>query len=163
MKYKAFAAILCFFAVIKTVADIFGFEKISAVAAISHVSPAMKVFTTQRGYETFSPTFELTINQQNGQEAILRLNSKNYAGLRGPYNRRNVYGALISYAPVLVSLPRTEKMWQTMAKNAFCRQDSVLFELGIDDASSVASVLIEYHRRDKTENSYPTSLQIFCE
>ena len=98
MKYTLFAIILCFFATVKVVADVFGLERLSAVAAITNVAPAMKVFTAHKGYETYSTTFELSVKHVDGQTKNMQLNPKNYSGLKGPYNRRNVYGALIAYS-----------------------------------------------------------------
>ncbi len=72
MKYTLFALTLCFFATGKVLADVLGLESLSAVAAVTNVAPAMKVFTAQKGYETYSSVFELTVNHTDGRVHLLR-------------------------------------------------------------------------------------------
>lgn len=162
MKHTLFAIILCFFATVKVLSDVLGLEKLSAVAAVTNVTPAMKVFTAQKGYETYSSVFVLTVNHTDGQTVTTQLSPKIYSGLRGPYNRRNVYGALIAYGPVLVSKPRTHAMWNTMAYRAFCGETSVLSELGFTNSSGIKNATINYLGQVKTEGSYPTQLRVSC-
>lgn len=162
MKYTLSAIVLSFFATIKVVADVFGFERLSAVAAVTSVAPAMKVFTAQKGYETYSSTFELTVNYIDGHTVASQLNPNNYSGLRGPYNRRNVYGALIAYGPVLVKNPTTQPMWNEMAHRAFCGSFSVLTELGFDNDSGVKSATIRYLGQVQTNSDYPNQLSVSC-
>lgn len=162
MKYTLLAIILCFLATVKVLADILGLERLSAVAAVTNVAPAMKVFTAQKGYETYSSVFELTVIHADGQTVTTPLNPHNYSGLKGPYNRRNVYGALIAYGPVLVRNPRTHTMWKTMAHRAFCGKPGVLSELGFSNNSGIKNAAIRYLGQVKTEASYPTRLSVSC-
>lgn len=166
MKYYIAAIVLTLFATIKVIADIFGFQQLSAVAAVTNVAPAMKVFTAHKGYETYSSRFELSVDFDDGQTITLELKPENYAGLKGPYNRRNVYGALIAYGPVLVKSPVTQPMWNEMAKRAFCGDVSVLSELGFNHASPVRNATIRYLGQVKKQNEkasdYPNQLSISC-
>lgn len=162
MKHTLLAIILCFFGTIKVLADVLGFEGLSAVAAVTNVAPAMKVFTAQKGYETYSSVFEITVTHADGQTVSARLSPKNYAGLRGPYNRRNVYGALIAYGPVLVANLKTRAMWETMSFRAFCNETSVLSELGFTNNSGIKDVTIDYLGQVRTEGSYLTRLRVSC-
>jgi hypothetical protein len=162
VKYTILAIILCLFATVKVIADVLGFERLSALAAVTNVAPAMKVFTAQKGYETYSSKFELTISYSDGQTVIAQLNPRKYSGLRGPYNRRNVYGALIAYGPVLVSNPKTHSMWKAMANRSFCGESSVLSELGFNNNSGISSATIRYLGQVKTEGTYPTELSVTC-
>lgn len=162
MKYTFFAVILCFFATVKVMANVFGFERLGAVAAVTNVAPAMKVFTAHKGYETYSSVFEIAINYADGETVTRKLNPGNYSGLKGPYNRRNVYGALIAYGPVLVSDPRTHDMWNTMADRAFCGERSVLAELGFTNDSGIKKATIRYVGQVETEGTYPNQLSVSC-
>lgn len=163
MKYTILATILCFFATVKVIADILAWEKLSAVATITNVAPAMKVFTAQKGYETYSSTFELAIVYTDGFIDSKILTPRIYAGLQGPYNRRNIYGALIAYGPVLFASPKTQGMWKTMAYNAFCRKQSVLSELNFADDRTIKSATIKYHKQVATKDIYPNQLHVTCE
>ena len=162
MKNSFAAIVLCVLAAIKVVADVFGFERLGAAAAVTNAAPAMKVFTAQKGYETYSSTFEISILDTAGQTQTMRLSPGNYSGLQGPYNRRNVYGALIAYGPVLVSDSRTEPMWEEMARRAFCRQPNVMAELMGKDVQ-IASATIDYLRQVQTDRNYPRQLTVSCE
>jgi hypothetical protein len=55
-----------------------------------------------------------------------------YARLHGPYNRRNVYGAVLAYGPVLQADPRTQPLFEAVARYALCEEAPLLRELGID-------------------------------
>lgn len=162
MKYYLASFILCFFALVKVVADVFGFERLSALAAVTSISPAMKVFTAHKGYETYSSGFELTINYKNSGSQTLRLAPSNYEGLRGPYNRRNVYGALIAYGPLLVSDTATKPMWEEMAHRAFCGPISVHSELGFESISTATDATIRYVRQTADRGEFPDELKISC-
>lgn len=162
MKYTLAAIILVFFATIKVVADVFGFERLGAVAAVTNVTPAMKVFTAHHGYETYSSVFELTVHYVDGRTVTAELNPANYSGLRGPYNRRNVYGALIAYGPVLVKNPATRPMWDEMARRTFCASSGVLAELGFTSDSAVNSATIRYLGQVKKDSNYPDRLKVSC-
>ncbi len=163
MKYTIFSVILCFFATIKVAADIFGFEKLSAVAAMTNVAPAMKVFTAHKGYETYSSIFELSVSYLNGGVETVQLSPSNYSGLKGPYNRRNVYGALIAFGPVLVNNLRTREMWHVMAEKAFCGKFGVLDELGFLNGSGVEKATIRYLGQVEVIDIYLTELGVQCE
>lgn len=96
-------------------------------------SPAPKVFCTQEGLETFSTKFVVVYQDLDGQEHRKEVTPEVSAGLKGPYNRRNVYGAILSYGPVLRDNPVTKPMYESVASRAFCGSDApLLVELGID-------------------------------
>ena len=163
MKHTLLACLLCFLAVIKVLADVLGFESLSAAASVTNAAPAMKVFTAHKGYETYSSTFQITSSHVDGQIASTELNPENYAGLQGPYNRRTVYGALIAYGPILFSNPKTKKMWNVMSFRSFCGETNVLSELGFTNQSGIKNVIIDYVGQVKSEDKYPNQLRISCD
>ena len=61
------------------------------------ISPFPKVFCESDGYEPFAAEFKIT--DRNDTE--IHLTSERYSQLEGPYQRRNVYGAALAYAPRL--------------------------------------------------------------
>ena len=67
-------------------------------------APYTKVFSDVDGFETFAASFEIRyrIPTETGDELVsLQVDPAFYQQLSGPYNRRNVYGAALSYAPRL--------------------------------------------------------------
>jgi hypothetical protein len=76
--------------------DLSGFLPLKAVAAATQASPAPKVFSAVQGLETYSTRFYLVWPDRR-----VELTPELYSRIRGPYNRRNVFGAALAYAPVL--------------------------------------------------------------
>ena len=103
----------------------------------TQASPAPKVFTAENGFETYSSTFFIDWQDRPGSRHTLELTPHVYRGLRGPYNRRNVYGAAIAYAPVLTRNPRAGRCLSG-PHHGFCGRAPLLTELGIPgDSSSI--------------------------
>jgi hypothetical protein len=111
--------------------DLLGVRALAGLAAATAASPAPKVFSAVRGLETFTSGFVLEIRHGNGQSRRVELTPELNARLRGPYNRRNVYGAALAYGPVLASDPRTRALFEALSHNALCGRAPLLRELGL--------------------------------
>ena len=105
----------------RMVADLSGASTVAAVAGATGASPAPKVFSSVRGLETFSSGFSLSWTNTAGEPVVLEITPANAARIQGPYNRRNVYGAVLAYAPVLEADPRTQSMYRSVARSAMCQ------------------------------------------
>lgn len=81
--------------------DAAGWAPVKGIALATLASPLPKVFSAADGYETFAAGFTLIAERPDGSEAVIELTPEAARGLGGPYNRRNVYGAALSYAPRL--------------------------------------------------------------
>lgn len=103
-----------------------------ALAAATGAAPAPKVFSAVAGLETYSTAFFLDWQSPDGRSETLALTSDVYARLAGPYNRRNTYGAVLAFGPVLATNPATAPMFQAVLDHALCRDRRVLRELGLD-------------------------------
>jgi hypothetical protein len=112
--------------------DLTGFAALKGLAAATAASPAPKVFSSVRGLETYSSRFYLEYRDRQGNEHSLLLTPALGARLRGPYNRRNVYGAVLAYGPVLLSDVRTRPLFESVARFALCDDAPVMREVGID-------------------------------
>ena len=75
--------------------------RLKGLGAATAASPAPKVFSAVRGLETYSTRFYLEWTDRAGEFHSLQVTPELYARLRGPYNRRNVFGAALAYGPVL--------------------------------------------------------------
>lgn len=71
------------------------------IAAASVASPLPKVFSDVDGLEPFASEFTLRAKDSGGRPIERVITPELYAHLRGPYNRRNVYGAAIAFGPKL--------------------------------------------------------------
>jgi hypothetical protein len=111
-------------------AEAIGLPRVKAVAAALQVSPAMKVFTAHQGYETHAARFSLSWQDDLGEQ-VLALDPESYSRVRGPYNRRNVYGAAFAYGPLLRADARLRPMQESVMQFALCNPGTLRAELGI--------------------------------
>jgi hypothetical protein len=129
--------------------DLAGFLPLKAVAAATAASPAPKVFSAVRGLETYSTRFFLVLGDRR-----VELTPELYARIRGPYNRRNVYGAALAYGPVL---PR--QLREPVMRYALC-DSTLLHEMGLPNARTVA---VELEPLPGTSlGELPTRFEVRC-
>jgi len=110
--------------------DVLQIPLLKALGAATGSSPAPKVFTAQDGFETYANRFYLEWQDASGGKQTLELTPQSYSSMRGPYNRRNVYGAVFSYAPVLDANPLTRPMFRAVMNRSFCARP-VISEIGV--------------------------------
>jgi len=109
------------------------------IGAASGFAPFTKVFSDVDGCETFASDFTLILRTRAGEESVIPVDPVFYQQLRGPYNRRNVYGAALSYAPRL-----PEALWHSVFCHGF--RGPLREEFGLPD--DLASVTL--HLRTRT-------------
>ena len=147
MTFRAWisAGALVLIGVAQMVGDVLGYSVLKGLAQATGSSPTPKVFTAHQGFETYSSQFFLAWTDRSGVRHKLKLTPANYRGVGGPYNRRNAYGAAISYAPVLNASEVTRPMLDSVLRFAFCGSSTILEELGVnaDDVAGPVSVIIE--------------------
>jgi hypothetical protein len=102
-----------------------GWKALRGAGLAGGVAPFPKVFCEAEGYEAFAARFTLS-GTRGGAAWSLELTPEVYSRLRGPYNRRNVYGAVLAFAPRLPEALRTELFAHALAPGSAMRE-----ELGI--------------------------------
>ncbi|HEU5321632.1 MAG TPA: hypothetical protein VFX28_12560 [Methylomirabilota bacterium] len=125
------AAALLVLGLAQMTGDLTGIAALKALGAATGASPAPRVFSAVQGLETYSTRFWLEWTAETGAEHRALLDSERYQRLRGPYNRRNVYGAALAYGPVLVASPATRPMFEAVASAALCGDAPLARELGL--------------------------------
>jgi hypothetical protein len=148
MKYRAL--FLLALGVLQMAGDVFRVPAIKAIGQATGASPAPKVFSSVKGLETFSSTFYLEWADRAGSGHTVELTPELYSKVQGPYNRRNVFGAVLSYAPVLQTDPHTALMFQAVVDYSFCGQAPLLREIGVDPASISGGVRVRIVPRPGT-------------
>lgn len=125
--------------------ELAGIPALRAIAAATTASPLPKVFSAVRGLETYSTRFSVEWIDRSGAAHSLELTPESYKPLRGPYNRRNAFGAVVAYGPILSMDARTRPMFERVAAYALCGDAPLLRELGVDPKSlaSPASIRLE--------------------
>lgn len=164
MNHKLAAVALVLVGTAQMAGDLSGITALKAIGAATHASPAPKVFTAQDGLETFSARFYIEWFDTAGELHRVQLTPKTYRALKGPYNRRNPYGATIAYAPQLASNPRLTPALEQVTQFGFCGRAPLLGELGIPrhqvDLLRVVVVPIEGQRGVEY---WQTEFPIICE
>jgi len=122
MTPRVAASLLIALGLAQMAGDVLRIAPLKGVAAATAASPAPKVFSAVRGLETYSTRFFI---EWPGHR--LEMTPEVYSRMRGPYNRRNVYGAALAYAPVLPAELRDPVM-----RRALCDGAPLLRELGVD-------------------------------
>lgn len=128
--------------------DLLGVPELVGLGAASGASPAPKVFTRVGDAEPFSATFALSWRDEDGIERELALTPERYAAVSGPYNRRNVFGAVVAGGPHLADAPHVGPMMTSAARYSLCGDAPLLVELGVDRESIAGPITIVQHGRD---------------
>jgi hypothetical protein len=126
MRLCAFALLVM--ALSQMVAGLAGWEPLREAVAGTGAAPYPKVFCDKDGYEAFAMDFEVAGIDTKGCEHRVAITPETYARMRGPYNRRNVYGAALAFAPRLDAELRDE-----VVDYAFRRDGGLRRELGLPD------------------------------
>ena len=143
--------------------DVLHVPALKGIAAATAASPAPKVFSAVRGLETYSTRFSLEWEDLAGARLALTLTPEVNARLRGPYNRRNVFGAVLAYGPVLATNPATRPMFESVARYALCGDAPILRELGVDPSTVAGRVRVRLDPRDGGEPpGLPLTIEAPC-
>jgi hypothetical protein len=126
------AAVLLLVGVLQMTGDLLHLPVLKAIGAATDASPAPKVFSSVQGLETFSSEFYVEWTDRAGTIHSLKLTPEIYKRIAGPYNRRNVFGAVLAYAPVLQKGPHTTEMFESVVQRALCGRAPLLREIGVD-------------------------------
>ncbi len=100
---RSLGAGLLVLGLLQMAADLAGLSTLRGLAGATTASPAPRVFSAVEGLETYSSRFSIEWHDLDGEAHTLELTPEVYARLRGPYNRRNAYGAVLAYGPELAA------------------------------------------------------------
>ncbi|MEM7077230.1 MAG: hypothetical protein AAF513_01255 [Pseudomonadota bacterium] len=151
------SALLIGLGCLQMVGDVLALPALKGLGVALHVSPAPKVFTTQNGYETYSPEFFVTAAAGSDAARTVRLTPAINKRVAGPYNRRNAYGAVLSYGPVLSGDERTAAMFESAVLFGFC-DAGIAQEIGLPSSERYR---IDIRTRQQ-QIDYPTRFAISC-
>ena len=126
VKNLATASLLLCIGLAQMAGVVFDIAPLKGLAAGCAASPAPKVFTSINGLETFSTGFTLTWRDRAGQQQRRVITRDVYPGLLGPYNRRNIWGAMLAYGPLLATQSHTKEMFDGLVQYGLCGEGPVL-------------------------------------
>ncbi len=143
--------------------DVLRLPAIKALAAATAASPAPKVFSAVRGLETYSTRFFIEWTDKTGHFESLEITPEGTRGLRGPYNRRNVYGAVLAYGPIMQSDTALQPMFNSVSHYALCGNAPLLQELGIDTANMQSAPRVRLETRPGSQTgALPLTFEAPC-
>lgn len=143
--------------------DVLRLPAIKALAAATAASPAPKVFSAVRGLETYSTRFFIEWTDKTGHFESLEITPEGTRGLRGPYNRRNVYGAVLAYGPIMQSDTALQPMFKSVSHYALCGNAPLLQELGIDTANIQGAPRVRLETRPGSQTrALPLTFEAPC-
>jgi hypothetical protein len=125
------------------VADLLHLPNVKAVTAAWGAFPAPKVFSTVDGLETFSSQFIIRWKDRHFMHHQKEITPLVAANLKGPYNRRNVYGAVLAYGPILSQNKDLCPLYESILTYAISHKCTFLEELGIDRSTIKGEIIIE--------------------
>ncbi len=134
-----------------------GSQTLRGLGALSTASPLPFVFSAFRGVETFAADFELTVEDVTGERRSVVITPQLYAQLDGPYNRRNAYGAVISYGPAL-DKPEERAMVDRVLRYGFCDGGPLAQQLGGGGTLRSATITV----RGRSGDRRVTQLEAKC-
>lgn len=143
---------LVFIGVFQMAGDLLSQTWMKALGAAWGASPAPKVFSSAEGLETFSSRFFLIWTDRKNELHRIQLTPGLAKRLKGPYNRRNVYGAVLSYGPILSKNEMLRDAYESILEYAIGRNSPLLRELGINPDTISEGIIIEVVPRE--ENDY---------
>jgi hypothetical protein len=126
--------------------DVLGIRVMKGIGAASAASPFPKVFCDVKGLETFASTFTLHVETTSGESKSIEITPALYAKLDGPYNRRNAYGAALSYAPRL-----PEPLWRAIALYGLRENGPLQQEFGLPADVKHMSMVIQTRTRGRDD------------
>ena len=137
---------------------IFNSPTMKGVAIASVASPLPFVFSSYQGIETFSTTFNMQVTFKNGTCTELPLDHKLSAKLQGPYNRRNVIGAVFSHGPFFND-PKMITIRDQILDWGFC-QGHLVEEFGMNGI--IDNVNVEVKSKTLGNEGKKWSLSVNC-
>ncbi len=133
-------AVLCL-GLLQMSGHFFGSKLLRGLGLATGISPYPKVFCEADGYEAFAASFRLEGRHADGRDWACDLDPERYARLAGPYNRRNVYGAALAFAPRLPDELRDQLLGDALHPDSALRRE-------LDIPADVADVRVRITDRD---------------
>jgi hypothetical protein len=140
------ALAICVVGCLQMTGYVTGSITLRGIGAATAASPLPKVFSDVDGLETFASEFTLHYREPGGTLLDTAITPELYGRLTGPYNRRNVYGAALSYAP---RLPR--ELWEPVFCYGLAPDGPLRAELGLSSAVSDIAVTIRTRTRGRSD------------
>ncbi|MBI4179232.1 hypothetical protein HY522_07410 [bacterium] len=142
----AAAVVLLIVGLLQMAGYIAGSKILRGVGAATAASPLPKVFSDVEGLETFASDFEMRVETSSGQQLEISITPELYQHMGGPYNRRNVYGAALSYAPRI-----PQRLFESVFCSGFGATGPLRKEFGLPEDTQRVSIVIRTKTRGRSD------------
>jgi len=144
---------------LQSIGYIFSVPLIRGLGAASVASPLPLVFSHFRGLETFSSKFHLKLTLDTNETKEFELTPELYDKFPGPYNRRNVYGAVVAYGTELKEHNERELVHYVLSY-AFCNPAILAKSLGVE--AKIKHAVIDVVNPVSQQGNYHETLEVPC-
>jgi hypothetical protein len=141
------AGLLVTLGLMQSIGWILGVPAIRGLGTATAASPLPLVFSHFRGLETYSSDFRVEVVTDTGETVSEPLTPVAYSRLDGPYNRRNVYGAVAAYG-IRLTEGNEPSLVRAVLEHGFCR-GPLLGPLGLADRRVRSARLLVTNRFSK--------------
>lgn len=117
-------------------------DPVKGIGFMTTASPLPLVFSKFRDVENFSSDYYMDIKFKNGEQTSFKVTPEMYERAQGPYNRRNPYGAVLAYGPMLTK-PNELILRDKVMQYSACGQGSFMREIGIDQPIEHINVTVK--------------------
>lgn len=129
-----------------SIAFIVHYDGFKDMGFVSVSSPLPLVFSAYNGHETYSTEFNISVSYKNDTNVTVHMDGNLYNKIKGPYNRRNIYGAVFSHGPFFNN-DKLIEMRQSVLNYAICK-GVLAKEFGmIGDINDIKNVTIDVFAR----------------
>lgn len=128
------------FGTVAMLGDLTGCLPLLGIGAASTIAPFPKVFCDNQGLEGFASEFTIEFDDADGRHVKMPLTPEIYARMRGPYNRRNVYGAAFSFGPKL-----PPELWRSVFAHGLGPAGTLREEFGLP--ANATNIVIVIHTK----------------
>ena len=108
------------------------------------------VFSHFRGIETFAADFYLRLKKSGKIVFNTKITSELYQKLQGPYNRRNIYGAVFAYGPVL-NQSSEKGLVESVIKKGFCFNGELVREFELPNEFDEVEIEVRTKTKGKEQ------------
>ncbi len=147
--------LLIFIGLLAPLGYMLDYKPLRGIGLAYMVSPLPIVFSDVNGYEAFGSDFNLKFYTDKENFIETKITNKEGAKILGPYNRRNVYGAVIGYAPRI-----PEEIFQSVMKHGFCRNDILVNEFNLPKNLNKLILNIKDNTRGRENKNY--TFEVLC-
>lgn len=127
---KFFSGLVILIGSLSMIGTITMLDPVKGIGFMTTASPLPLVFSKFRGVENFSSDYYMDVRFKDGETSSFKVTPEIYERAKGPYNRRNPYGAVLAYGPML-NKPNELILRDKVMQYSACGQGTFMREIGI--------------------------------